>query len=366
MNKFKTAILLAAITSFTFLLAAETMLRIVRKDAIKTYHDSVPKSPRYLINGKESQFLSAYVNDDVLAFKLKPNYSETNIDSRYNIKFSFRTNSDGFRTQEINCPSGQPLSRYTIMALGDSATFGYAVDQDFSYPELMNAGYGSFAHVWNFGVPCYSFAEFYLMFKNYVAKLKPDLIVLGVYPCNDFTELTATQWEGRNQGLLPSKITRTDYFVGDDGYFKRYWDSGLTYRFPVLRNSYLWILIMTKIERYFDERKYRNKAFDPIEASVSIIQDISKSVPVLVVIIPCQYAFTHHPPAPEFVAKLALLENVDVLDLSPSLLQEERYKRFYVEGSHFNEEGNAFAAERIMEYIRSRGLLASNSAGEKS
>ena len=81
----------------------------------------------------------------------------------------------GFRNPTIpNKPS--------LVAIGDSFTYGYNVNSNEAWPYQLAELLGS--TVYNFGVGSYGIYQYYRLFEMAV-ELEPDNIVVGLYPAND-------------------------------------------------------------------------------------------------------------------------------------------------------------------------------------
>lgn len=335
-------------------LILEVALRIFMGEEIKSYNELLLYK-RYVINGEETAFSDQFIKDDIFAFKLKPNYKEIHIDKLYDLNFSFKTNSEGFRQSIDSIRLKNASSKiHRVMVLGDSVTFGHGVEQEFSYPEIMNAYYGDSVDVLNFGTGGWGFAEYYLTFEQYKERIKPDLVIIGVF-VNDFLNLNHTNWKGKSRGLLPGRIVRRDFYVDSEGHFRT---GTIAYRYPSLRNSYLCIFFSNKLDVILD--KINDLRYDTVSIAASLIRQISKETPVLVLMLPAQYSYnptTVNDSNKRFKKLLDKVDNIYILDFYPILKENNRFERFYLDGAHFNEEGNYFIAKRILEFIRGEKLL---------
>jgi len=114
--------------------------------------------------------------DDVLGWRLKANSTsrywmnnkltgEKYFDSKVFI------NNDGFRDSKIS----NLAPKNAVVAIGDSWTFGYAVDYKESFPAhleiLLNKP------VVNMGVPAYGSAQAILLFEQYINSIKPKIVI---------------------------------------------------------------------------------------------------------------------------------------------------------------------------------------------
>lgn len=83
-----------------------------------------------------------------------------------------RINTLGFRGNEIG-----PKERFRIVALGGSTTYGVGVDDDSTYPALLEKKTG--AEVINAGVSEAYLDNIQALFENEIIELRPDLIIIN-------------------------------------------------------------------------------------------------------------------------------------------------------------------------------------------
>ena len=91
-------------------------------------------------------------------------------------------NSTGFRGPEFSLSKRERGCR--IMIVGDSFTFGLGVNSEDTYAkqlEILLRGQGKDCEVINCGVIGYDMWQNYEVLKHKAPKLKPDLIILGVF-----------------------------------------------------------------------------------------------------------------------------------------------------------------------------------------
>ena len=81
------------------------------------------------------------------------------------------TNADGFRVARPDVPSQSGA----VVAIGDSWTFGYAVDYEDSFPAQLAAALAR--PVVNLGVPAYGSAQALLLLERHIGDLQPALVV---------------------------------------------------------------------------------------------------------------------------------------------------------------------------------------------
>ncbi len=121
------------------------------------------------------------------------------------------TDSNGFRTDKRG--NASPSS---ILAIGDSWTFGYGVDGDETYPYFLSKLLGEPVH--NSGVPAYGSASTYLYAKSNVEKLKPKTVIYLTFSLWR-RSICLKPWNGyegenglQNEQLIPC------YLINQDNY----------------------------------------------------------------------------------------------------------------------------------------------------
>jgi hypothetical protein len=178
------------------LLPCELALRLFYLDQYPTY-SYLEKHKRYLVNGQEATEGSMFTRINYYAFESRHNLNAVITDRHYSFTQKVTTNGDGFR---FFC---NPNCKDKIMVLGYSVTFGVGVDDGESYPDQLQRLLGRDYQVLNYGVGSWGFANYYLTYKRYTPQVRPGLIILGVFPANDFHDLRGASWPGKAQGELP-------------------------------------------------------------------------------------------------------------------------------------------------------------------
>ena len=129
-------------------------------------------------NKMQEGYFKVIQKDEILHHSLKPNISSRFISKEFNTEI--KINSLGLRDNEISIKN-----RTRILMLGDSFTFGYGVEMNETFSELIeqNSGY----EVINAGVMSYSpILEYrYLKKKGYL--LKPDIVIQNI-DISDFSD----------------------------------------------------------------------------------------------------------------------------------------------------------------------------------
>jgi len=91
------------------------------------------------------------------------------------LTYHIKTNNKGFR---MSNPLKQTIKQ-TVLILGDSFTFGTGVDTEEAYPNLLN-NFFSDTVVINGGVPGAGLKEELRVYKNFVAGMHPQVVILQV------------------------------------------------------------------------------------------------------------------------------------------------------------------------------------------
>lgn len=105
--------------------------------------------------------------------------------------FMLNTNSQGLRNPEI--PFEKPKGAYRIQCYGDSITYGYGVDYEFTYEyqlqSMLREEYSrQDIDVMNFGCPGYTAFQGWYLFNRLGIKYDPNLIILGFTYADPSTE----------------------------------------------------------------------------------------------------------------------------------------------------------------------------------
>lgn len=182
---------------------------------------------------------------DVLAYELAPLSKGKLVREEFDTTITI--NSQGYRGREFG-PGKH--GRFRILAIGDSFTFGYGVEDTESYParleqilkneyhmddiEIVNAGFAA----------GYSPDTYYLFLKERGLKMQPDLILIGFFIGNDIDHRNASEhrWVKSDRDGLPLQIVNVEGEVEDGRWVRRHKQA--VYRVPVLRNSHLFQLLV--------------------------------------------------------------------------------------------------------------------------
>ncbi len=157
--------MLAAGGAVTALLAGEALLRMVLPQPVLIDPD-------------------AFLPDPVLGVRLMPGFEATVATTEY--RSTWVINEDGHRGPRAG-ERGPAAMR--IVALGDSFTFGYGVEEEEAWPRrleaLVNAGTRDAVEVVNLGVGGYGTREEVRYLEREMGRLTPDLVLVAFYVGND-------------------------------------------------------------------------------------------------------------------------------------------------------------------------------------
>jgi hypothetical protein len=116
-----------------------------------------------------------------------------------------RTNELGFRDRQASVPPKQP-GEFRIAVIGDSFTVSAGVDYGRIFTSLVEQDLRQRhpgAHVINLGVAGYNVVQYEMVLNEVALGLKPDLIVVALFPTNDFMDDTLDDNRRRAFGGAP-------------------------------------------------------------------------------------------------------------------------------------------------------------------
>ena len=143
------------------------------------------------VRAEDVMWFRSFEEARYIQYKLKPNLSVdainpfNDIEVRKAVTFHFTSNSDGFRTREFT-PRSE--ATYRIVSIGDSSTFGWGVDDEYTYQALLErrlavAG-GPAVEVFNLGIPGFTSRHGQGVLEHYARDLDPDLLIVS-FGAND-------------------------------------------------------------------------------------------------------------------------------------------------------------------------------------
>ncbi len=121
-----------------------------------------------------------YQPDDLLLYKVRPDLRDLTVHApRDEVSATYSTDDRGFRNL------GRDYSKAQIFFIGDSFVWGSWVTQEETLVSRIEAELGE--TVINLGVGSYDFLRYQVLFEHFVARYKPKIAALGVFP-NDLRD----------------------------------------------------------------------------------------------------------------------------------------------------------------------------------
>ena len=124
--------------------------------------------------------------------------------------YAFFLPSDSHSLQDAD-PHPKAPGVFRVAVVGDSFTFGTGVDDDETWEAVLASGLvarGAPVEILNAGVPGYGFDQVFRAAQSWSAKLRPDLVLVGLH-CTDLaSDWDVPLWdlrEGRPVPLDPSR-----------------------------------------------------------------------------------------------------------------------------------------------------------------
>tara|TARA_B110001450_G_scaffold244099_1_gene255920 strand:- start:282 stop:1268 length:987 start_codon:yes stop_codon:yes gene_type:complete len=173
------------------------------------------------------------------------------------------TNSEGFRaTRE----PANDLSN--ILVIGDSYTFGVYVNDDETYPSIIDKSLGmeTSTRVLNAGYTSgFDTDQQYAWLQQNFKIIKPRVLIWGVFLGNDILGIRPSAWRDLDHRGLPKSYYNQNIYVDNFGYIKSIYANSLNtvgiefiYKIPVLRDVHIAVAVgklIDKIKNYFSYAK---------------------------------------------------------------------------------------------------------------
>ncbi len=134
---------------------------------------------KFLTEGNQYVFFEF---DKMLGWRGKPDSSGS-----FNREGEFKTfvkiNSQGLRDMEYSIE--KPADSFRVAVLGDSFTWGFGVENEEIYTEVLERELGDGFEVINFGISGFGRGQQLLLLESEVLEYEPDAVVVLAYPGND-------------------------------------------------------------------------------------------------------------------------------------------------------------------------------------
>ena len=296
--------------------------------------------------------------EDGRGLVLEPNADRTIRLSSKEAVFRARTNASGLR---LNGNPDPPPDQPCILVMGDSMAFGFGVEDERTWPSVMERELG--VRVINAGFRsggCPAPQAVYL--RDQALSLDPDLVLLGFYTGNDLTDLRMHRIRGVDSLGLPLAV----HVPG--GRFPPIFKRTAIYQYFGMRTIPRWMkrrpLQHAARPNDADDRAGKSSFF-PYEPEWSVARPILTGMARLcrahdtgfaVLVIPNRVP--QDATRSEISNRLTALgreAGFPVLDLEPLFARDPEPARFFfpIDG-HLNTAGCAFLAEAALPFIRSQ------------
>jgi lysophospholipase L1-like esterase len=322
---------------------------------------------------------------------LYPPYARRTVE-RGEVRFTYTTDEHGFRN-----PSSWP-NEAEIVAVGDSMTFGYGVDDEQAWPRLLQKRTGK--SVVNLGLIGGAPQQYLRIYETFGVALRPKILILGLLPANDVADAqTFEDWlKAGAQGnydvwrFFRGKPARKSYpssceicllykardSLERSSYLYTLWNEarksfnssqgydGTTMKFP---NGARMIFTPAMLDRSTagarPDQPIFHRVINTIEQTHKLAQ--AHGTDLLIVLIPSKeeiYLPTVGKPTPQpiepFLPEFEKLQ-IPYLDLRPHLQQLARQNEvlyFEVDG-HPNAQGYAAIADAVLAHLKANTGTAS-------
>jgi hypothetical protein len=330
-----------------------------------------------------------YRPSSLLPYELRPGYRGQL--RRREFRNRIAIGSGGFRGPDFPARKG---GRPRILAVGDSFTFGWGVEEDEAWPRrlerVLAEEHGVAAEVINAGFAAGYYPDtYYLWLVERGLALDPDLVVLGLYIGNDLDHPLVEEnlWLEVDGRGLPRRIVNRDSEV-DHGYWVRR-VRPRRYRLPWLRDRHLFQLALGALRPLLPRRAgaaaastgpppmYRLAHDARTVAVIARVERLlgataeaaeRRGAPLAVLLIPERIQIGPFPPGEELRARwdepqrllggFFAAAGIPCLDLLAAVRAAPAGSTlYYPQDSHFNRDGHEVAARALGRFLLERRLV---------
>jgi lysophospholipase L1-like esterase len=311
----------------------------------------------YFLLNPELSYPRFFQRDHYLFWKFRPNQI---IKSDFFVEGEYRICSSGLRNQEFS--REKPDGVFRIICLGNSNTFGWKQAEKDAYPQRLQElcgrnPSGLKIEVINAGITGYSSYQGKLFLKNYILKLKPDLVLVN-YGWND---------------LLPAKFGIED----KDQKMPPQWILDIQ---NILSRTTLYQILKSFWVGRFSHRQEKRAGVPRVslqnfQSNLIEIGEICKQNRVSVLFLTNPIAYLGpgktsrvHPVNQSYnniIRMLARDQRYEVLDIAASFLnREDSYDNGTIDYIHYNSSGHILIARAIYEYLVTNRIVPAYGRGE--
>ena len=277
----------------------------------------------------------------------------------------FTTNSQGFRARE-DFTKAVPQGRYRVIALGDSFTMGYGVDDESSYAARMRASCPALQTV-NMGQGGYGVDQDYLWYKRDGTKLDAQ-VLLFAFVAEDFFRMASDTFIGYPKPVLRA---RDGKLAVENVPVPQAWESRTTLRrartfvesLAVVRTGH-WI--MGKLGGEAAERKadafYGTVGEEVFAAAKLAFDDLAavskaRGQHFVLVYLPVIYLLAQEPSREAaWLERYSRESGVPFINLTAEFekLTPAETARMYRPDYHYSDEGNRFVARALLRHLAAK------------
>ena len=311
-----------------------------------------------------------YVSDNDLGYVLKPGFKGEFSGAEFHVPVS--TNEQGLRGKNLATPSQKT---FRVLCLGDSFTWGWGVNDDSTFPAVMEKFLQTHyqqldIQVLNAGVPGYGTDEELEFLKKTGASLRPDLVIVQFFSGNDFDDnlypanrVFEIRDEMLCQILDPGKDKtphwlRQVYRLKQKSHFFHLASERAGY---FLSQAGLLARLEKSSSEYFDEEDAERARNLLIEIN-HVVERLGADI--LFVFVPEKMQLLSKPKAilraANVVRSAAAEAGAPWVDLTSSLTSMPDINELYfVQDAHWTSKGHLYVAQVLTERIIQLGLLDS-------
>jgi len=335
--------------------------------------------PQKTLQAVEKMSLRCYRASDYLPYEYEPGCGDDMAVGNSWTKVAI--NELGLRGKSV----GEKIKK-RILLVGDSFVFGYGVSEDERIGDVLESGLENVEVISAGFVGDAGPDTLYLYTKKEGLTLKPDLILLFLFPYNDLSDIEKTVWTVRDNEIQSAKMP--DRMVSN-GYLRRS-DTSLKYRIPLLGDSHLFQLIFDRIDiltvklrrKVFlrlgliqtaveDHEKFRDCLYREIcgdkwdeakfktERIFQLFKQLSdqQQVPVLAVTIPLEGQVFGSEQAETLFQQLLRREEIKFLDLIPAFRDSgQSGSDLFLPDGHWTAAGHEVAAKAAADWLQTLQL----------
>lgn len=331
--------------------------------------------PQKIFSAVKEMSLQCYRSSAYLPYEYIPNCKDKMEAGGRMIEVGI--NGMGLRGKEV----GNKTKKRILLA-GDSFIFGYGVPENKRIGDILESELGNVEVISAGFVGDAGPDTLYLYTKKVGLTLKPDLILLFLFPYNDLSDIEKTAWNIKDNEIQSVKMPDRTVI---DGYLRRS-DTPWKYKVPLLRDSHLFQfafdridaltvrlrrkislrlgLIQRAVENHeiFLECLYQeicegkwNEAKFKTERIFQLFKQLSATnqIPVLAVIIPLEEQVFGSEHNETLFHQILRREDIEFLDLTQAFLDSgQPGKDLFLADGHWTAKGHEVTAKAVADWLQ--------------